>query len=516
MVCNHDGGNVGLSRRGFIQSGALTAVAVPAVAAGVMSPAVASESCPPVREMAFAPAPDMLATAIAAAQWVTSAEQKDADGIHWLAEPDHPEKSETVSPNNGVYSGNAGTLLFFIELFNATGENQYLTKVSLAADRLSATWRNLTEKSASVLAGLDFSLCAGVPGAAFALNEAAKVTRNSKHQAAAKDISDFIIRSADMSGKGLPWSPAAGVVGDSSTVLYLLYAAREFGDSRYRDMAARAGDMILKRSVKVPGAGLMWNGFPPSDLLPKNPNFPGFEAGTAGIAYTLARIFAETKDKKYLDAAKQGAAYVESIAVVKGDAALVPYQIPDQGIYYLGYCHGASGSARLFYELYQSTGDPTYKMWVERLAQGIMQSGVPANRTPGFWNTVNQCCGNAGLIDFFLSIWASWGDEKYREYAHHLAVNMISRGTNLDGKGMRWDMAWTRVLPAVVTAETGYSIGASGIGTALLHLHLAGQGRYSAVHLPDNPFPRTARKPDLSSVQSKGAFSSRSLSTDKG
>jgi hypothetical protein len=39
-----------------------------------------------------------------------------------------------------------------------------------------------------------------------------------------------------------------------------------------------------------------------------------------------------------------------------------------------------------------------------------------------------------------------------------------------------------------VSAETGYSIGASGVGAALLHVHLAESGKYRAI-LPDNPFP---------------------------
>jgi hypothetical protein len=32
-------------------------------------------------------------------------------------------------------------------------------------------------------------------------------------------------------------------------------------------------------------------------------------------------------------------------------------------------------------------------------------------------------------------------------------------------------------------------IGAAGVGSALLHLYLAEQGRYQAVPFPDNPFP---------------------------
>jgi len=32
-------------------------------------------------------------------------------------------------------------------------------------------------------------------------------------------------------------------------------------------------------------------------------------------------------------------------------------------------------------------------------------------------------------------------------------------------------------------------IGAAGVGTAMLHLYLAEEGRYRAILFPDNPFP---------------------------
>ena len=41
-----------------------------------------------------------------------------------------------------------------------------------------------------------------------------------------------------------------------------------------------------------------------------------------------------------------------------------------------------------------------------------------------------------------------------------ILLEPVGRGTNFDGKGMRWDIAYTRTLPTVVTAEMGYSIGA--------------------------------------------------------
>ncbi|MFN8439470.1 MAG: hypothetical protein U0175_01785 [Caldilineaceae bacterium] len=44
----------------------------------------------------------------------------------------------------------------------------------------------------------------------------------------------------------------------------------------------------------------------------------------------------------------------------------------------------------------------------------------------------------------------------------------------------------------LISAETGYMIGAAGEGSAFLHLYLAEQGRYAAILFPDNPFPDKA------------------------
>ena len=45
---------------------------------------------------------------------------------------------------------------------------------------------------------------------------------------------------------------------------------------------------------------------------------------------------------------------------------------------------------------------------------------------------------------------------------------------------------------AAVEQARSWGFGAAGVGSALVHLHLAGQGRYEAILFPDNPFPAHA------------------------
>jgi lantibiotic modifying enzyme len=492
----HDGHNgLSISRRSFLRTGTLTAAAVPAFSAWPLAASNVDTATERAAQHAFEQGPDFLESAKGAAQWIESAQRQGQRGVYWLPEPDHPEKATTVSAANAIYSGSAGTVLFFIQLAQATGEAHYLDTASLGADYLVDTWRDLVDKPSEGLLsspGLNLSLYGGLAGLAFVLNETGKATGKAKYREAAKSATDYIVRAAKPAGAGIAWSGAPGIAGDGSIILYLLYAARELQDDQYRAVAERAGDHVLELGIKEPRGGFSWRGFPQFPGLPKDAYFPNFEGGTAGVAYLFARLYGETGKAKHLYAAKQGALHLQSIATLHGNAALIPYRLPDlPNLYYLGYCHGPAGTARTFFELYKITHETEYQVWTERLAQGIVQSGIPENLTPGYWNVVCQCCGSAAVIDLFVGLWASTGRRDYLTFAQRVARQLTSRETNLDGKGNRWYQAWTRVKPWEVTAETGYSIGASGVGAALLHVHLAGQGKYRAILLPDNPFADT-------------------------
>jgi lantibiotic modifying enzyme len=487
----HEHTALSVTRRSFLRSGALTAAIVPALSAWELSAAAADTPT----ATSFAPNPDLLRSAKSTAAWIQSAQKQDDRGVWWLPEPDHPEKLTTVSADNAVYSGSAGTVLFFIQLARATGDPKYLDSAARGADYLAATWRDFVDKPAvgpRSLPGLNSSFYNGLSGTAFVLNEAGKATSNPRHREAAQSATDAIVEAAQPAGSGVAWSGSPGVAADGSIVLYLLYAAEEFHNDRYRAVARKAGDRILELAIKEQRGGLSWRGFPAFPGLPKDAYFPNFEGGTAGVVYVLTRLYTQTKDARYLDAARQGALHLQTIAAVHGNAALIPYRFPDlTDLYYLGFCHGPAGTARTFFELHRVTGEAEYLVWTDRLAQGIIQSGIPEDQTPGYWNVVCQCCGSASVIDLFVGLWAASGRSDYLAFAQRVAGQLASHATNLDGKGDRWYQAWTRVKPWEVNAETGYSIGASGVGTALLHVHLAEQGRYNAIVLPDNPFPRT-------------------------
>jgi rhamnogalacturonyl hydrolase YesR len=445
----------------------------------------ASESYPP-------PSGDYLTAAKDAAVWIRSSSKKTDQGLFWLPEPDHPEKTSTITPAATIYSGNAGTALFFVELANATGDHSYLDDATQGADYVLSTWKDVTSFPLIKLKNAHLDFNHGLSGTAYSLAQIGRATGQQKYRDAAVEITNRIVAAATPAGKGIEWTGAQSAgLGDGSIALYLLWAATELENPSYAKIAAQAGTRFLEVAEQQPDGGLRWVGFPFEKLgLKPGTYMPSFESGTAGVAFVLARLYQETKDPRFLDAAQRGAQHIQRISTIKGDSALLFYREPDEkSLFYLGYCSGPVGYSRVFYTLSQITGDKSYLEWVERYARGISESGAPAHQTPGLWNVVCQCCGTAGITDLFTSLFVVTSKPEYLAFAKQVADYTISRGANLDGRGLRWYQAWTRVKPTEVTAETGFMIGASGVGASLLRLHRAEQNDYRAFLFPDNPFP---------------------------
>lgn len=423
------------------------------------------------RERAESP----LAAAVLAARWIRSAAVDDELGRLWQANPDPRGRSAVTPEPWSLYSGAAGIVLFFLELAAATGHEAYLADARAGARRLAATWRQQG----------DLSLYHGLTGVMIALMEAGWALGEERFETEARAVADLIVSRMRRDDDGARWSPDPAQRGDGGIVLGLLRAAAHLCVPGYEDAAVEAGLRIAR--LPVPG-----HRFGDCADLPVDAVTPGFLAGTAGTAFLLARLYGVSGDERFLRAARSGADFVREISVVTDDRATVPHHVPQaRGLHYLGFCSGSAGVARMFHELHQVTGDPGDLDWVQRLARGIVRSGVPYRQTEGYWNTACQCCGTAGLIELFVGLWAATGQESHLEYARTLATHLIGRASWHDGRGYRWYQAYRRLRPEEVSADTGYMVGAAGVGAALLHLDAAGRPEQArrVILLPDNPFP---------------------------
>ena len=456
----------------------LTAVVILALG-GIAVPAPRAQQTPATpRDGAGAATRPYLAEAQGAARWLQSVAQPFTTGRAWAATP-----GENAPIVTNLYSGSAGVVLFFLELHHTTGLAPDLEMAHQGARYLAVRVTNdhllpASERNAGLYTGL--------AGIGFTLTEAWKVTKDPLLREAAISVLDRVTAMAKNVGDGVEWSPVSDIIsGTAGTGLYLLYAARELNRPDAKALAEAAGRRLIAQQMDAEG-GAKWA------MTPDKPTrlYPNFSHGTAGIAYFLATLGQETNNREYTAAAVAGAAYLLKVAKTDGDVCLVFHHEPEADgldLYYLSWCHGPAGTARLFHRLAAVTADRAWRDWVGRAANGIRKSGIPEQRTPGFWNNVGQCCGSVGVAEFFLSYHQETKDAASLAFARELTKEITSKATR-DEQGTRWIHAEHRVQPGNIGAQTGWMQGAAGIGAWYLRLDAFERGRKPLIRFPDAPW----------------------------
>jgi len=405
-----------------------------------------------------------------AAQWVSGSCLPEAGGLVWPADP-----RDCASVDTSLYAGSPGPVLFLLEAFRYTGNRRHLATATAGADALLS----------AITADSEPGLYVGAAGIGFVLGEAFRITHDPRYRDGALKAVKVLQETARNVGAGVEWNDSSDIIsGGSGIGLFLLWAARELDAPSARDLAVKAGRRLIALGQhRGPGQlGWMLDATYPLEL-------PNFSHGTAGVAYFLATLYQDTHDEEFLDAALAGARYLTSIADPQGGGCLILHDGANAKLYYLGWCHGPPGTARLFYRLFQATKDPLWLAWMRRCAEGAVAAGAPERVvTPGEWNNVSVCCGVAGQAPFFLSMYRLTQDRRYLDLATRATALLLAKAST-DDAGSRWIQAENRKQPDQVTAQTGLMQGASGVGLWLLHLAAYRDGLHlPEIILPDDPF----------------------------
>ncbi len=451
------------TRREFLSRAALAA-AMAGVGPGIASVVSAlGQATRPYRDLA-----------IRCAQWIDRSAQDSSGGLAWPADPLKP-----ASIGLDFYNGTPGVVSFFANLYQATGNPRWRERARRGGEYLVA-------ESARRGDALDCGLYTGLAGLAttYMVLDATGVGsgwRETARQAAAQ-----LAKRAKTVGDGVEWSDANDIISGTAGIgLFLLDAAVKWKDAALGQLAARAGARLVQTAQPAEG-GWMW--FPSASL---QRNYPNFAHGTAGVAYFMATLHQFTKAQGFPDAALAGARYLDAIATRRDGARAIFHQSGGgEDRFYLSWCHGPVGTARLFYRLYQITEDIRWRQWIDELTAWIVASGAPEKQSAGYWNNVSQCCGNAGIGQYWIDLSrhpAAWTGTGLGARRYRVTTNTFARATD-DAAGLRWVQAENRTEPENLVAQTGFMQGAAGVGTFFLQLDAFARRVPWPTPLPDTPW----------------------------
>ena len=414
------------------------------------------------------PDPMYLHTATQAANWILSREVDEKPNAgYWPSQERLP-----VEEKCDLYYGNAGTLLFLHELDRATGRKQYAVAIERGI-------RFLDENLPGVRL---YGLYEGLAGIAFSL---AQFSENPDAPIVCSKAVDILVAGAKRQANGgVRWNDDNDIIGGSAGIgLTLLVLGRQLHRTELISLAVQAGTDLLARSASIP-QGRYW-----LRKIAEEKQYPNFSHGTAGIAYFLLKLYEESGEKRFLDAAIDGANYLNSIASLSpGTRCLLPHEVPEENdLFYLGWCHGPAGTDRFFYELFAVTKDAKWESFANSAAETLLQSGIPEKQTPGYWNNISRCCGAVAVGEFFLARYRLTKAAADRAFAVRIGEYLKNRAET-DVAGLKWVQAENRIQPENLLPQTGLMQGAAGVGLFFIHLANVDGVAEMATPLPDSPW----------------------------
>lgn len=355
-----------------------------------------------------------------------------------------------------LYAGTAGVLLGCAE---AAASGLDTTPVAAGA---VARLVHLAEQDPSAATLPDDGLFSGWAGVAVALRAWSAVAGDAEAGAAAElitaQIAERVLRA--------PRDPAryTDVISGDAGILLALLA----DDS---DAAIAAANLLADGLVELAEPdpnGLQWRMFLGYVQLA-----PGFSHGTAGVAYALAAAGRRLDRPDLIAVATRGAEALLALGHTPKGWAL-PLSIPRQAHrppVFFGWCHGPTGTVRLFVILNAIDPQPRWQNAVDSCVQAIADSGLPARLYPGFWDNVARCCGTAGVGRLLLDRYQATGNTDLLEWADRLAADVMGRAVpTAGGVGVNWSNTEYTRNPPELPPEPGFMQGAAGIAGWLTRL----------------------------------------------
>jgi class II lanthipeptide synthase len=375
----------------------------------------------------------------------------DADRFLSTAESIAERMSETpLGGDDGarcdLYDGCAGTVLFYAGLAAITESERWREQTLRAVQPIA---RALDESDLQRLApGGAIGICSGLGGIVYACSVAARLVHDDHlaglARGAAQLLTDELIAGdtvLDVEG------------GSAGAILSLLAAADGAADDVWAERAEACARHLLAAGRPAPGGGIGW---PDRDGL----MLAGFAHGAAGIACSLARLFARTAEPALREAVLLAQAYERTLySATEGNWPVLrpttPSKPPER-LYMSAWCHGAPGIALARLCALRSVPDVA--------ARNDLEVALDSTIRSPFSGPDHLCCGNLGRVDVILTVGRSLGRADLVAQAWVRAAAVVRRAVVAGAFGVAYrDQQSTSSRP-------GFFQGTAGIGYQLLRV----------------------------------------------
>ncbi|MEU7982958.1 lanthionine synthetase LanC family protein [Micromonospora sp. NPDC049081] len=255
------------------------------------------------------------------------------------------------------------------------------------------------------------------------------------------------------------------ISGDAGILLALLDALDDDADPLVAQAAHVLADGLVGLAEDRPD-GLHWRMRAGDERL-----MPGFSHGTAGVAYVLATAGDSLRRDDLRDIAVRAADGLLALGRRPGGWALpllVPSR-PDRPAVTFGWCHGPTGTVRLFALLDAVDPQPRWRLAVEECLGALRDSRLPQRLYPGYWDNLARCCGTAGVGQMLVDRFQDAGDPALLTWADTLAEDVLARTVSTPA-GVTWSNTEHTRTPPQLPPEPGFMQGAAGIAGWLARL----------------------------------------------
>ena len=154
-------------------------------------------------------------------------------------------------------------------------------------------------------------------------------------------------------------------------------------------------------------------------------------------------------------------------------AQVPPAQVPPEpggsAVSY-GWCHGPTGTVRLFVLLNEIDPQPRWQGAIDACLQALRDSRIPERLYPGYWDNLARCCGTAGVGQLLLDRYQATGDPALLDWAGTLAGDVTGRAVTT-ARGVAWANTEHTATPPELPPEPGLMQGAAGIAAWLARFH---------------------------------------------